>query len=614
MPETTGIQFDKPRGVNDVEVREGFAKVLVEADPASLMKGRILILEKVHKAGISIDFLKFTQHGVGFVVSEDKVEGLQKVLDEEGFKHDIQRDRCIFLAFAENMRDEEGLMAEIISTAIQSGAAIGHMGDMHDRLLIVTDREGSGRLEAEFAKSVMKEPAQPGPNSLPNIKVLKFGGTSLKTPEARDSAAKKVSAAVKQGFLPVVVVSAMGRRGDPYATDTLISLIRDMDLSTKPEARELDLIMGVGEVISSVVFAHLLKTLGHRAKAVRGGQAGIYTDPEHGSARITRIDPSFLVDQLREGVIPVVCGFQGVQEGSAHPGHEMTTLGRGGSDTTASALGAALRAEAVEIYTDVDGVKTADPDFVRHAPTLRKVAYAELAEIAHLGAKVVHPRAAEIAMKNGIPLWVKKTTSEDPGTEIVAQLDEGQRAVTGVAHTGKLVSLQMDLSEVAKDDRKEFQRAMYGLLRKYQFNLYMINVSPTGLGWAVPRDQFPTFVDLMDGLVLPLGKGTNYVIQVGSTASKGAETQIELMDRLGGSVVVPIEVNEGCTMVSLVGKKTVDQPGVFHHVLSSLQEESIAVIQTTDSESSLSVLISESQLERAVSLLHALFVDRVQEA
>ncbi|MCG9894879.1 MAG: ACT domain-containing protein, partial [Fimbriimonadaceae bacterium] len=291
------------------------------------------------------------------------------------------------------------------------------------------------------------------------------------------------------------------------------------------------------------------------------------------------------------------------------PGGELNTLGRGGSDTTASAVGAALQADAVESDTDVDGVKTADPDFVPGAPTLREVTYDEVAEIAHLGAKVVHPRAAEIAMKFNIPLWVKNTFTDDPGTEIVSRDRSPGRRATGVTHTGKLVSCQMDLTMVDQARRTGFEAAIYRMLARYGFNLYMINLSPSGLGWAVPREQFGTVIDLFDGLVMPdpSNPGHVFIVQVGERPSKGAQTQIDLMEGLGKTTVVPMEISEGCTMVSLVGQDFVHRPGLFLEILEMMDEESISVIQTSDSDSSVSFLIPEAELRRAVALIHRRF-------
>lgn len=440
------------------------------------------------------------------------------------------------------------------------------------------------------------------------IKVMKFGGTSVATPESRSTSALRVIQAKEQGFSPVVVVSAIGRRGAPYATDTLIGTLREIDPDVEPDARELDLMLACGEILSSVIFAHTLKTLGHPAQAFRGGQAGIRTDGVFGNARIVSINPIGLIRSLETGYIPVVCGFQGVYVGEEPmPGAELTTLGRGGSDTTGSALGAALKAEAVEIFTDVDGVKTADPDAVKGAPTLRKVTYDEVAEIAHLGAKVVHPRAAEIAMTHGIPLWVKNTFSDDEGTEIVTREQFPGRRVTGVTHSGKLVYLQFDLSQASEQERPQLEGYIYETMARYGLSLFMLNLSPTSTGFAVPRSQYADVQDVIDGLVVPSPSGGVFLFQIGDVASKEVETQARLLSSLGEIKRVPAKLTEGCTMVSLVGHEYMQQPGVFLAVLKTLQEGQVSVLQTSDSDFSLSVLIPEADSNRAVRLLHDRF-------
>ncbi len=442
------------------------------------------------------------------------------------------------------------------------------------------------------------------------IKVMKFGGTSVATPEARMTSAQRVIMAHEQGFAPVVVVSAIGRRGAPYATDTLINLLREIDPTVEPEPRELDLMVACGEIFSAVIFSHTLKTLGYDARTFRGGQAGIRTDGVYGNARIVSINPVAIRKAIEAGAIPVVCGFQGVfVDNENSPGAELTTLGRGGSDTTGAALGAALRAEAVEIFTDVDGVKTADPDAVKDAPTLRKVSFEEVAEIAHLGAKVLHPRAAEICMKFGIPLWVKSTFSEEEGTEVVNLEDFQGRRVTGVTHTGKLVYLQVNMREVDPVHRVLLESKIYDMLARYGLNLYMMNMSPGGIGFAVPRDQFSVVENLIDGLVIPLAADENriYLFQLGEAPSRETETQAKLLKPLGHVVKVQISLNEGCTMVSVIGHESLQQPGVFHRVLEALYQAQITVLQTSDSDFSLSLLIPEAETLRAVRLLHDLF-------
>jgi len=436
------------------------------------------------------------------------------------------------------------------------------------------------------------------------VKVMKFGGTSVATPEARMISALRAVSAKEQGFSPVVVVSAIGRTGAPYATDTLINMLRDIDPNVTPEPRELDMLIACGEITSAVIFAHTLKTLGHPAQAFRGGQAGIRTDGVYGNARIMSILPVSLQRSLDSGMIPVVCGFQGVfVPPQGGPGAELTTLGRGGSDTTASALGAALNAEAVEIFTDVDGVKTADPDYVPQAPTLRKVTYDEVAEIAHLGAKVVHPRAAEIAMHYNIPLWVKNTFTDDEGTEIVPRESFPGRRATGVTHTGKLVHLQFDLSPCGDAEREALEGRIFGTMARFGVNLFMVNVSPSGTGFAVPRSQYPAVEDLLDGLVAPVCSST-YLLQIGQNASKEVETQAAVLEGAGKVQRVVAAVTEGCTMVSLIGHEYMRQAGLFAGLLSTLFEAQISVLQTSDSDLSLSVLVPEADANRAVRLIH----------
>ena len=442
------------------------------------------------------------------------------------------------------------------------------------------------------------------------IKVMKFGGTSVGKPESRLTSALRVISATEQGYSPVVVVSAIGRKGAPYATDTLINVLREIDPTVEPDSRELDLLLACGEILSAVIFSHTLKTLGHSAQTFRGGQAGIRTDGVYGDARIVSINPSSIQRCLDEGKIPVVCGFQGVfAPVQGAPGGELTTLGRGGSDTTGAAIGAALKAEAVEIYTDVDGVKTADPDAVKEAPTLRKVTYDEVAEIAHLGAKVVHPRAAEIAMNYGIPLWVKNTFTDDEGTEIVGRERFPGRRVTGVTHTGKLVYLQFDLGCANDADRVMLESRIYQTMAKYGISLFMLNLSPSSTGFAVPRSQYPTVENVLDGLVIPVAGEEKriYLIQIGQHASKEVETQASLLESFGEVKRVPAQLTEGCTMVSLVGHEYMQTPGLFLDVLTTMTNGQVTVLQTTDSDYSLSVLVPEADTNRAVKLLHDRF-------
>jgi len=429
------------------------------------------------------------------------------------------------------------------------------------------------------------------------IKVLKFGGTSVATVEARAAAAQRVFDARQAGFAPIAVVSAIGRKGAPYATDTLIGEYRSVNPQLEPQARELDLIMACGEIISAVIFAQTCRSLGLRATALTGAQAGLETDGRYGNARVCGVNAKRILSLLEEGCTPVICGFQGASEEDRS---EITTLGRGGTDTTAAAIGAAVRACAVEIFTDVDGIKTADPDAVPNAPTLRKVSYEEVAELAHLGAKVLHPRSAEIAMRHAIPLWVKNSFSGDEGTEIVDEDVSYEHELTGITHSGKLVYLRFDLTDILADRRSEFERRLFSLLAQFDIGLYMLNLSPAGIGFAVERLQFPSAERLLDGLLIP-SENEPVILQLGSPSQK-VQAQQTL---LGGKArPVRVEITEGCTMISVVGRSYFGRPGVFYSILSILNEDKVQVFQTADSDFSVSFLIPETETHRAVRVLH----------
>ncbi len=441
------------------------------------------------------------------------------------------------------------------------------------------------------------------------VRVLKFGGTSVATPESRILAARKVIAVKELGISPVVVVSAIGRKGSPYATDTLLGLLRDVDPMILPDAREVDLMLCCGEIMSTCIFAQTLKSLGHQASAMTGGQAGLVTDTNHGDARILYVKPDDVLRVLKSGRIPVVCGFQGRSDPQPDAVYgEITTLGRGGSDTTASALGAALGAESVEIYTDVDGVKTSDPEMVPEAPTLRKMTYEEIAEIAHQGAKVVHPRAAEIAMKFGIPLWIKSTFSDEPGTEVVPKEAFPERRVTGVTHTGKLVYLQFDTPFGA--DKAVLEAKVYELMADYEVNLFMLNSHPNSFGFAVPRKQLSKVQGILDGLVVPMIQDADprtYIVQIGRRGSEEVQAQAKMLSKtnaFGNIRFVVALLIENCTMVSVIAHEYLQQPGIYRRVLECLERENIQPLQTSDSLYAMSILISESDCARAVRAFH----------
>lgn len=451
------------------------------------------------------------------------------------------------------------------------------------------------------------------------ILVQKFGGTSVDRDEHRRLAARKVIAAKEAGYSPVVVVSAIGRRGAPYATDTLVDELRKIDRTEIPHPREMDMMMACGEIISTAVMATTLQSMGCSAIALSGGQAGIITDGEYGNARIMEIQPHSIHKAIDRDQIPVVCGFQGVTSVTEEAEHgSITTLGRGGSDTTASALGVALNACAVEIYTDVDGVKTADPDMVPDARTLDVCTYEEVAEIAHQGAKVVHPRAAEIAMDHGIPLWVKSTFTEHPGTCIVSDREapeEVLQRVTGVTHTGKIAFIRL---EIDHETHKPFvEQEVYRLMARGGVNIFLVTFSPTALSFAVSREMYATARDLLDGMVVPVCSDPDsrpashfYIFKFSEGLDLAYRNQRPLLAPLEPFVKVvdvPGTAFENGTIVSVIANRHRQVPGIMSAIFDTLTDAGIHIHQTADSDMSISCLVAENEAARAVRLLHDRF-------
>lgn len=400
------------------------------------------------------------------------------------------------------------------------------------------------------------------------IVVQKFGGTSVATADLRAKVAEKVCHAREQGWAPVVVVSAMGRKGAPYATDTLISLARNEyhDIA----ARELDMLMCTGEIISAAVMTATLQGLGMPAVVLTGGQAGIVTDSSFNNARILKVDSRPLLTLLKAGRIPVVCGFQGMTaEG------EFTTLGRGGSDTTAAALGAALDASVVEIYTDVDGIMTADPRIVPDAQILDCISYNEVCQLAQQGAKVIHPRAVEIAMQKNIKLVVKSTFSDAPGTVITNINKENadgvslaDRVATGVTYLDGICQLNVEPDGPAADDCgvQAFQA-----MADSGISVDLINVLPEKIMFTVSQDV--------------------------------REKAVARLRDLGFKVrVVP-----DCAKVSVVGGGMREVPGVMATFVAAITSQHIPILQTVDSHTSISALVAQEHMCAAVKALHEKF-------
>ncbi|MCI3919481.1 aspartate kinase [Paenibacillus sp. TRM 82003] len=400
------------------------------------------------------------------------------------------------------------------------------------------------------------------------ILVQKFGGTSLSTPEAREHAIKHITRALKEKYALVVVVSAMGRRGDPYATDTLLGLI-DSNGGVLA-ARERDYLMACGEMISAATLCSMLQSRGIQATALTGAQACIETTDDYGNARITNIRTERLMSVLKAGKIAVVTGFQG-----AAPNGDVTTLGRGGSDTSATALGAALKAEYVDIFTDVEGVLTADPRIVEDAKPLEHVSYMEICNMANNGAKVIHPRAVEVAMDADIPVRVRSTFSDGTGTLVAGhsalRRAEGgtisERLITGIAHYTNVSQIQVS----ATKGQYDLQLRVFKAMASHGISVDLINVNPSGVAYTVNDAE--------------------------------ADRAMALLQELGYE---PTVIRD-CTKVSVIGGGMNGVPGVMATIIEALTEEEVGILQSADSNTTIWVLVRSADTVKAVNALHRQF-------
>ncbi len=446
------------------------------------------------------------------------------------------------------------------------------------------------------------------------IIVQKFGGTSVAHPEKRAEAARRVVQAYHNGYRPVVVVSAMGRKGEPYATDTLIELAHGVDLELDMDGRDLDLLMACGEIISTVLMAQGIRSLGGiKAIPLSGGQAGIVTDRNFNNARILHIKPENILAELAEDKVVVVAGFQGItMYKDVHRHGDVTTLGRGGSDATAVALGAVLKAERVEIFTDVEGVMTGDPRLVGpDARTLRSISHAEICEMAHLGAKVVQARAAVIARQHNVETWVKSPTSDSPGT-VVRRLEpvvlEGITTVAGVAQSEPVARINVHIPIEA--DRRPLEQEIYAALSVAAVAVHFVSNTNEEIEFVVEREQLHDVRAVFDGLLIPVGDEAQpsqrrvYVL-CPNARSAFFRAQVEQVKRLRVKpITVPVLTSGHCIFVSLVMGHIANKAAVMATMLEALRTAEVKVLQLADSDHSVSCLINEEDKNRAVLALH----------
>lgn len=396
------------------------------------------------------------------------------------------------------------------------------------------------------------------------IVVMKFGGTSVADARGREALGRRVLAAIETDAWPVVVVSAMGRAGAPYSTDTLLSLVEGLPA----DARERDLLASTGEAIAAVLVAHELRAAGVDAAAFTGAEAGILTDQTHGAATITGVDPGPLVAAISAGLIPVVAGFQGMA-----PDGSVATLGRGGSDTTACALGVALEADAVEIYTDVDGVMSADPKTCEAAEVLDVIGADELFQMARHGSRVVHTPAAELALGSGLRLRVRNTFSDHDGTRVADVRSYVPASVaTAVSHVDGVARMSVALdAEEGTPAHAGAQAAVYRAMADA----------------GVSLDMFT-----------PVRETLFFTVRTGD---------VSRARRVLEAVGLNHEMLGGLAKVTLVGAGMHGVPGVMARLAESLAGAGVPILQTADSHTTISVLVPAESAERAVRALHEAF-------
>ncbi|MDO8964593.1 MAG: aspartate kinase [Coriobacteriia bacterium] len=400
-----------------------------------------------------------------------------------------------------------------------------------------------------------------------SVVVQKFGGTSVATAEGRDALRARVSDTRATGDAVVVIVSAMGRSGAPYATDTLLSLLDGHDVVP----READMLAACGEVISAVVVAHELRSAGVPAIALTGAEAGVITDGVFRDAAVLDVDTTAISAALADGLVPVITGFQGVTASG-----ETTTLGRGGSDTSACAIAAALGASAVEIYTDVDGVMTADPRACDAVRVLDALQYEELFQMAKAGSKVMHAPAAEAAMAAGVPVWVRNTYSPARGTIIAdaarIAAESRPRVATAVSHVDGIARIMVRMSH--ENDPGARMRAITRVFR---------SMADAG----VSLDMFTPC-----GTVLVL-----------SFADGLLADAIRVLDAIG----LPYDVEIGLAKVTLVGAGMHGVPGVMARVAEALAGAGVDILQIADSHYTISVLVRQEVRRTTIGALHEAF-------
>jgi aspartate kinase len=397
--------------------------------------------------------------------------------------------------------------------------------------------------------------------------VQKYGGTSVGSLERIRAVAERVAETKRRGNNVVVIVSAMSGE-----TDKLVSLANRLSLN--PDGREMDLLLSSGERISAALTAIAINELGLRSMSFTGRQVGIITDAAHTEAKIERITGEAVKKALNRGITPIIAGFQGVTETS-----EVTTLGRGGSDLTAVAVAAALGADLCEIYTDVDGVYTTDPNIVPEARKLDKISYEEMLELASLGAKVLQTRSVEFAKKYGVPVVVRSSFNSNPGTLVVKEdRDMEKVVVSGVAYDKN----QAKITVIGVPDRPGVAAQLFNTIAGKNVVVDMIvqNISSDGkatdISFTVPK----------------------------SDSKKAMKITGEIAARLGAK---DVKLRDDIAKVSVVGVGMRTHSGVAAKMFETLAKHNINIMMISTSEIKVSCVMDAKYTELAVRVLHAAF-------
>lgn len=402
--------------------------------------------------------------------------------------------------------------------------------------------------------------------------VQKFGGSSVADAEGMKRVAARIVATKKAGNQVVVVVSAMGD-----TTDELIDLANQV--SPIPPGRELDMLLTAGERISMALLAMAINNLGFEAQSFTGSQAGVITDSTHGKARIIDVTPGRIREAIAAGNIAIVAGFQGISQDT----NDITTLGRGGSDTTAVALAAALEADVCEIYTDVDGIFSADPRIIPAARKLDTVTYEEMLELAAAGAKVLHLRCVEYARRFNLPIHVRSSFSPLEGTWVVENHPQGgnmeQAIIAGVAHDKS----EAKITIVGVPDRTGIAARIFQALADNDLNIDMIvqNVSAAATGLTDISFTLPK--------------------------ADGAEATTVLKKIQGEVGFASIQYDDTIGKLSLVGAGMRSHPGVTATFFAAMAEAGVNIEMISTSEIRISVIVREGDLERAARAAHTAF-------